>query len=478
MLVERSKSEGAMVHSHGYLVVREGGRVERAPVEPCEDDIVVGATTTTTTATAITTPEDESSPTLDGRRTHHQRPHHQKPPALASTLSNLDKLRQSAMNYFDFQPTPILGSTQSLHRGPLVGHRSASALPSVSSPAAAAVAAAAKGGQLRLSHLRAGTPSPPPPPQSCLSPRSLAVYEREDDMHLPETNLYAAAITSSSSLDLSSDDSEDEDDDGEGEDEGKAGSGGGGARPTSIEREARGDGYELDDLLELDDSTTAAALVAPTGRHQQQQQHEVVVFEEGELGGYDTGGDSESRFTTDDESSDDDDGEEGSNDEDDYETPDEEDEEWDTSEEEEMERTLRSIDRGDLGRSSDSIWNQRFQGLVRLRDDENKYQQLAYLAHDFQHAAEVYGRTLSLFTPLSLVQLVRAQLRGPSALTARCMRARHVQGSSSASVIFRWSRRPSSRSTSAASPAERSSSCRASCTPLSLSVCARCASTL
>jgi hypothetical protein len=36
----------------------------------------------------------------------------------------------------------------------------------------------------------------------------------------------------------------------------------------------------------------------------------------------------------------------------------------------------------------------RFQQLVRLPDTESKYQQLAYLAHDFQHAAEVYGRII------------------------------------------------------------------------------------
>lgn len=35
-----------------------------------------------------------------------------------------------------------------------------------------------------------------------------------------------------------------------------------------------------------------------------------------------------------------------------------------------------------------------FQQLVRLPDTESKYQQLAYLAHDFQHAAEVYGRII------------------------------------------------------------------------------------
>jgi hypothetical protein len=36
----------------------------------------------------------------------------------------------------------------------------------------------------------------------------------------------------------------------------------------------------------------------------------------------------------------------------------------------------------------------RFQQLVRLADTESKYQQLAHLAHDFQHAAEVYGRII------------------------------------------------------------------------------------
>jgi hypothetical protein len=123
-----------------------------------------------------------------------------------------------------------------------------------------------------------------------------------------------------------------------------------------------------------------------------------VIFGEGELGGYDTdndGDDGDGLTTSGESSSTSSDEDEGSDDAD-YEMPGE-DEEWDTSEEEEMERVLRSIDRGDLRCSSNSIWNQRFQDLVRLKDDENKYQQLAYLAHDFQHAAEVYGRT-----PLSL----------------------------------------------------------------------------
>lgn len=31
---------------------------------------------------------------------------------------------------------------------------------------------------------------------------------------------------------------------------------------------------------------------------------------------------------------------------------------------------------------------------MRLPDTEEKFQQLAYLAHDFQHAAEVYGRII------------------------------------------------------------------------------------
>ena len=35
-----------------------------------------------------------------------------------------------------------------------------------------------------------------------------------------------------------------------------------------------------------------------------------------------------------------------------------------------------------------------FQQLMGLADTENKYQQLAHLAHDFQHAAEVYGRII------------------------------------------------------------------------------------
>jgi len=74
---------------------------------------------------------------------------------------------------------------------------------------------------------------------------------------------------------------------------------------------------------------------------------------------------------------------------------DEEEEEWDEEEDEEEERNLMATDRGDLGRTRDSIWNQRFQDLVRQKDDENKYQQISYLAHDFQHAAEVYGRTTS-----------------------------------------------------------------------------------
>lgn len=72
-------------------------------------------------------------------------------------------------------------------------------------------------------------------------------------------------------------------------------------------------------------------------------------------------------------------------------------EEWDTSEEEEQERLLQSIDRGpDLVNhtAEGSVWNQRFQELVKLDDeDETRYKQLAHLAHDFQHAAEVYGRT-------------------------------------------------------------------------------------
>ncbi len=36
----------------------------------------------------------------------------------------------------------------------------------------------------------------------------------------------------------------------------------------------------------------------------------------------------------------------------------------------------------------------RFQELIALPDTESKYRQLAYLAHDFQHAAEVYGRII------------------------------------------------------------------------------------
>jgi hypothetical protein len=56
-------------------------------------------------------------------------------------------------------------------------------------------------------------------------------------------------------------------------------------------------------------------------------------------------------------------------------------EEWDMSEEEEMEHTLKD-------------------------DNDTKYQQLAYITHDFQHAAEVYSCTpLALF--LILIPFVK-----------------------------------------------------------------------
>jgi hypothetical protein len=322
-MVERSKSEGAMVH--GYLVVKEGGRVERAPIEGDHGG---------------NQQESEASATKKAAEPHH---HHEARVAFAQktnvTMSNFDKLKRSAMsNYFDFTVQPFPQATSGRARRSL----------SNSSPAAAA------------------------PPQSCLSPRNYSGFTADRDAHLPETNLYATPMNSASSLSLGSSDSEEED----GED-------GGHDKPAEEQQKSA---YEADMLL------------FPSNPGTPRDGPPAVIFAEGELGGYDTdndGDDGDGLTTSGESSSTSSDEDEGSDDAD-YEMPGE-DEEWDTSEEEEMERVLRSIDRGDLRCSSNSIWNQRFQDLVRLKDDENKYQQLAYLAHDFQHAAEVYGRT-----PLSL----------------------------------------------------------------------------
>lgn len=41
-----------------------------------------------------------------------------------------------------------------------------------------------------------------------------------------------------------------------------------------------------------------------------------------------------------------------------------------------------------------SVWSKRFQAYMALEDEQTRLLKLAYLAHDFQHAAEVYGRII------------------------------------------------------------------------------------
>ena len=49
--------------------------------------------------------------------------------------------------------------------------------------------------------------------------------------------------------------------------------------------------------------------------------------------------------------------------------------------------TLRSVEQW-------SVWNQRFQELVSLPDSDTKFHKLGCLAHDFEHAAETYGKII------------------------------------------------------------------------------------
>jgi hypothetical protein len=54
-----------------------------------------------------------------------------------------------------------------------------------------------------------------------------------------------------------------------------------------------------------------------------------------------------------------------------------------------------------------SVWNQRFQELVSLPDSEPKFHKLGYLAHDFEHAAETYGKIIIRYLATSMWNVCR-----------------------------------------------------------------------
>jgi hypothetical protein len=138
-----------------------------------------------------------------------------------------------------------------------------------------------------------------------------------------------------------------------------------------------------------------------------------------------------------DSGSDDDDDEEASTDQAD-------DTDWSDSDEEASQPQRPS---GGIGPVQDSIWNARyvlppckfvshthvsvfvrFQQLVGLADTESKYQQLAHLAHDFQHAAEVYGRIIisERFVPVDYKTIKPLDIGTPSHPAICCCRNRWV----------------------------------------------------